>query len=45
MITILERNDVLIWTIKSPKAGYIYYEDTAQVFAEPFSDIRQICRR
>ena len=45
MIEILERNDVLIWTIRSRKTGYIYYEDEAQVFAEPFYDVRLICRR
>ena len=45
MITILERNDVLIWTIRSRKTGYVYYEDEAQVFAEPFGDVRPLCRR
>ncbi|SRR6266404_752559 len=40
MIAILERNDVLIWTIRSRKTGYVYYEDDAQVFAEPFDDVR-----
>ena len=45
MVTILERNDVLIWTIRSPKTGYVYYEDEAQVFAEPFGDVRLMCRR
>ena len=45
MITILERNDVLIWTIRSRKTGYIYYEDEAQVFAKPFDDVRLMCRR
>jgi len=45
MSTILERNDVLIWTIRSPKTGYVYYEDEAQVFAEPFDDVRLMCRR
>ena len=27
MITILERNDVLMWTIRSRKTGYVYYEE------------------
>jgi hypothetical protein len=45
MITILERNDVLIWTIRSRKTGYVYYEDDAQIFAEPFDDVRLMCRR
>ena len=45
MIAILERNDVLIWTIRSRKTGYVYYEDEAQVFAEPFDDVRLMCRR
>jgi hypothetical protein len=45
MIMILERNDVFIWTIRSPKTGYVYYEDDVQVFAEPFDDVRLICRR
>jgi hypothetical protein len=40
LVTILERNDVLIWTIKSKRAGRVYYEDNAQVFAEPFDDVR-----
>ena len=45
MIEILERNNVWIWTIRSRKTGYIYYEDEAQVFAEPFYDVRLMCRR
>jgi hypothetical protein len=45
LIMILERNDVLIWTVRSPRAGYVYYEDEAQVFAEPFDDVRRRCRR
>ena len=42
LIAVLERNDVLIWTIKSSKAGLIHYEDDAQVFAEPFHDAWRI---
>lgn len=45
MITILERNDVFIWSIRSRKTGYVYYEDEAQVFAEPFDDVRLMLRR
>ena len=42
LVAILERNDVYVWTIRSQKTGYVYYEDEAQVFAEPFHDLRQI---
>jgi len=35
MVAILERNDVLIWTIKTREMGPIYYEDEAQIFALP----------
>jgi hypothetical protein len=45
LMTILERNDVFIWTIRAPRTGYVFYEDEAQVFAEPFSEVRHICRR
>ena len=41
LVTILERNDILIWTIKSPCAGYVYYEDDVQVFAIPYHDVRR----
>jgi hypothetical protein len=40
LVAILERNDVLIWTVKSRRTGYVHYEDDAQVFAEPFNDVR-----
>jgi hypothetical protein len=40
LVELLERNDVLIWTIKSPRIGYIHYEDEAQVFARPYDDVR-----
>jgi len=37
LIALLERNDILIWTIKSPKAGRIHYEDDAQVSPNRFT--------
>jgi hypothetical protein len=40
LVAILERNDVLIWTIKSPRTGYVYYEDEVQVFAQPYNEVR-----
>jgi len=40
LIAILERNDVLIWTIKSRRTGYVFYEDDFQVFARPYDDVR-----
>ncbi len=42
LIAILERNDVLIWTVKAKRAGYVHYEDEAQVFAEPYDDVRRL---
>ena len=39
---ILERNDVLIWTIRSPRVGYVHYEDDVQVFAQPYTDVRRL---
>ena len=42
MAAILERNEVFIRMIKAQRAGYILYEDEAQVFAQPFADIRRI---
>jgi hypothetical protein len=45
LVTILERNDVLIWTIKSRTTGRVYYEDEAQVFAVPSHEVRRFCRR
>ena len=41
LVAILERNDILIWTIRSPRTGYIYYEDAVQVFARPYDDLRR----
>ncbi len=40
LVAILERNDVLIWTIKAPRTGYVHYEDEVQVFARPYDDVR-----
>jgi hypothetical protein len=40
LVAILERNEVLIWTIKCQRAGYVYYEDNYQVFARPFDEVR-----
>ena len=40
LVAILERNDVLIWTIRSPRTGYVHYEDEVQVFARPYDDVR-----
>ena len=45
MAMILERHDILIWTIKARRTGYVYYEDDAQVFAEPFNDVRLLHSR
>jgi len=45
MAAILERNDILIWTIKSATTGYIYYEDDVQVFAVPVRDLRKVLKR
>jgi hypothetical protein len=42
MASILERNGVLIRMIKAKRTGYVLYEDEAQVFAEPFADIRRV---
>ena len=40
LVSILERNDMFIWIVKSQQTGYVYYEDEAQVFAEPYRDVR-----
>ena len=45
LVSILERNDILIWTIKSPRTGYVHYEDDVQVFARPYSDVRLLIER
>jgi hypothetical protein len=41
LVAVLERNDTLIWTIRSKRTGYIHYEDEVQVFARPYYDLRQ----
>jgi hypothetical protein len=45
MVQILERNDVLIWTIRSQEVGLVYYEDEAQVFARPTRAVRRLLRK
>lgn len=40
LVGILDRNDILIWTIKSPRVGYIHYEDEVQVLARPYREVR-----
>ncbi|HKP83659.1 MAG TPA: hypothetical protein VJT69_16620 [Pyrinomonadaceae bacterium] len=45
LVTILERNGVFIWTVKSEKTGYVYYEDEVQVFARPYPDVRLLLKR
>lgn len=40
MVALLENNDVYIRTVKSEKSGYVLYEDDAQVFAQPFADMK-----
>jgi hypothetical protein len=45
LVAILERNDILIWTIRSPRTGYVYYEDEVQVLSEPFYDVKRLCKR
>lgn len=41
MVNVLERNDVFMGVIKSRTAGYVIYEDEAQVLAHPFADVRR----
>ena len=41
LVTILERNDILIWTIKSHRTGKVYYEDKFQVLALPSFEVRR----
>ena len=42
LVEILERNDILIWTIKAHRVGYVHYEDSVQVFARPYDDVRRL---
>jgi hypothetical protein len=41
LVTILERNDILMWTIKSYCVGHVYYEDQFQILAIPYLDGRR----
>ena len=41
LVAILERNDVLIWMIRSRRTGCVVYEDEAQVLAYPSADVRR----
>ena len=45
LAAILERNDVLIWTIKAPRTGYVHYEDEVQVLARPDKYVRLLIKR
>ena len=45
LVTILERNGVFIWAVKSEKTGYVHYEDEVQVFARPYPDVRLLLKR
>jgi hypothetical protein len=40
MVALLEDYGVPIWTLKTPKVGYVVYEDEHQVVAEPYADTR-----
>lgn len=42
MVNVLERNDVFMGMIKARTAGYIIYEDEAQVLAQPSADVRRL---
>jgi hypothetical protein len=41
MAGILERGGVPVYMVKAKDAGYILYEDEAQVFAVPFAETRR----
>ena len=45
LATILERNGVFIWTVKSERPGHIHYEDDVQVFARPYPEVRLLLKR
>lgn len=38
MAALLEEYGVPVWTLKTPKVGYVVYEDEYQVVAEPYAD-------
>jgi hypothetical protein len=42
LANVLERNEVLVRMIKSQTVGYIIYEDSAQVLAQPSADVRRL---
>ena len=45
LVTILERNGVFIWTVKSERPGHVHYEDNVQVFARPYPEVRLLLKR
>jgi hypothetical protein len=45
MAAILDRNDVFIRMIKIERVGRIFYEDEAQILAEPSYNIRRFLER
>ena len=45
LASILERNGVFIWTVKSERPGHVYYEDDVQVFARPYPELRLLLKR
>ena len=45
LVTILERNDVFIWTVKVERPGRVHYEDEVQVFALPSPEVRLLLKR
>jgi hypothetical protein len=45
MASILERNGVFIWTVKTERPGRVHYEDEVQVFALPSPDVRLLLKR
>jgi hypothetical protein len=42
MATILWSHGIIIQTIKSSRPGYIVYEDSFQIAAEPFDEVRRL---
>jgi hypothetical protein len=45
LVAILERNDVFIWTVKLERPGHVHYEDSVQVFAQPYPEVRLLLKR